>query len=1152
MPRFTVFNPIVFSSGTLFLAVVLGFTASGLLVAQGSRDRAVEITATVQESPPQINLAWNATSFPLSEQKIYRRLKEDAAWSQIATPAISATTFSDTSVTLGGSYEYWIYRVFPDLPSTACGYIRAGICAPFMAERGRLILLVDSTMASPLAAELNQWQSDLTGDGWTVIRQIVSRTATPPSIRAIIQGLYAANPAETKGLILFGHIPVAYSGDFAADGHLEHYGAWPADVYYADIDGNWTDTTINDDGAVYQNQNIPGDGKFDQSVLPSDVELQTGRIDLANLPAFNLTETELLRQYLNRNHAYRYKLGNFSNIPRRALMDDNFGFFSGDAFATDAWRAFTPLCGVGNVMEADWFTTLQSQSYLWAYGCGGGGPTSANGIGTTADFAAKDSRAVFNLLFGSWFGDWNNEDNFLRAPLAGRPGSLGLVSCFASRPRWVFHPMALGETIGHCAKLSQNNAYRPLRGYDSNNTERFVLTALHGDPTLRLYPVSPPTNLTATPTQNLITLTWGASSDVSIVGYMIYRATAAGGPYVRLSGVLEAGTNFTDTAVAANGIYSYMVRAVKLETSASGTFLNPSQGIFSSLTTASAASTAEMNVNGAGNPIMAGETIPMASSDTHFGDVELAQARVSKTFTITNPGNATLTLSAPQIRGPEDANFWIESPPSTNLASGASTTFRVLFMPSALGLRNATVTLTSNDPDEGTFQFAISGNCIAPPAVLALYPPAISRAINPATVTNETLRIANPGSATLTHTLSSSLGRYHYRDSDSFAGPTYAWQEIAGTGTRIAWSSLDDALSTPLALGFVFPFYGNTYSSVRVCTNGFLTFTGRISYGANSILPNLSASENMIAAFWNDIVVDASSGVFYQNINGNFVVQFENLPLYANANTRITCQAILKPTGEIFLQYKALAQTGNNYTIGIQNSNRDDGLLIAHNAPYVRPGLAVRITPPRSISWLNLGATSGTLTAGGTQEVPLTLNSTNLSPGDYYAEIIVDSNVTTHTPAIIPVRLTIGNTPIQNWRQTYFQTTTEGGDAADSRNPDADGRSNLLEYAFASDPLVNDSVSSPPMSIHSSGYLQVQFTRHAARTDLRYIVEATTDLASPWTALATSIHGAPTRAMAAFSVTESGSGELKTVTVQDSDPAASFPRRFVRLSILRD
>jgi len=473
-------------------------------------------------------------------------------------------------------------------------------------------------------------------------------------------------------------------------------------------------------------------------------------------------------------------------------------------------------------------------------------------------------------------------------------------------------------------------------------------------------------------------------------------------------------------------------------------------------------------------------------------------------------------------------------------------------MPSALGLRSATVTLASNDPDEGNFQFAISGNCIEPPAAIALHPPAISRSIHPGTIANETLRISNPSPTTLTHTLTSSLAHYSYRDSNAAGGPSYNWVEISATGTRLTWSSTDEELSAPLPLGFGFPFYGNNHHSVRVCTNGFLTFTGQIAYGANSVLPNLSASANMIAVFWNDIFLDSNSGIYYQNIGGNFVVQFENLPLYGNGNTRVTCQAILKPTGEILFQYKALNQTGNNYTIGIQNGTLDDALLIAYNAPYVHPGLAVRISPPGSMSWLNLSATSGTIAPGAMHAVPLTLNATGLPLGDYFAEIIVNSNAPGELPAVIPVRLTVGNTPIENWRQTYFQTTSGSGNAADSFNPDSDGRVNLLEYAFVSNPIIPDSAAPPPTVIDAAGYLQVQFTRHSARTDLRYIVEATTHLAGPWAPLASSVHGAPTLATAAYSVTEVGAGELKTVTVQDSSLAATFPRRFVRLSILRD
>jgi len=142
-------------------------------------------------------------------------------------------------------------------------------------------------------------------------------------------------------VFLFGHVPVPYSGDFAADFHVPaHQGAWPADVFYGDMNGTWTDYVVNDRGAESsRNWNVPGDGKFDQSYAPSAVELEVGRVDLSNLTAFSQGERELLRQYLNKDHNYRHRL---ITAQRRGLVHDDLGVRNGEAYAASAWRNFAP------------------------------------------------------------------------------------------------------------------------------------------------------------------------------------------------------------------------------------------------------------------------------------------------------------------------------------------------------------------------------------------------------------------------------------------------------------------------------------------------------------------------------------------------------------------------------------------------------------------------------------------------------------------------------------------------------------------------------------------------------------------------------------------------------------------------------------------
>ncbi|HVV00417.1 MAG TPA: hypothetical protein VHH88_03585, partial [Verrucomicrobiae bacterium] len=69
------------------------------------------------------------------------------------------------------------------------------------------------------------------------------------------------------------------------------------------------------------------------------------------------------------------------------------------------------------------------------------------------------------------------------------------------------------------------------------------------------------------------------SPDDSLAGYVVYRAPAPAGPFTRLTSAPVVGTTFSDPDVSA-GSYTYMVRAVKLQTTPSGTYYNPSQGAF--------------------------------------------------------------------------------------------------------------------------------------------------------------------------------------------------------------------------------------------------------------------------------------------------------------------------------------------------------------------------------------------------------------------------------------------------------------------------------------------------------------------------------------------------------------------------------------------
>ncbi|MGB3077537.1 MAG: fibronectin type III domain-containing protein, partial [Saprospiraceae bacterium] len=107
-----------------------------------------------------------------------------------------------------------------------------------------------------------------------------------------------------------------------------------------------------------------------------------------------------------------------------------------------------------------------------------------------------------------------------------------------------------------------------------------VHMVLMGDPSLRLHMVYPVTNLTATQTETSIQLNWTASIDNNILGYNVYRADTMVGNFVRLNPSVIAAAQYIDSfpSLLTNNVY--MVRAVKSETTPSGSYQNMSEGIF--------------------------------------------------------------------------------------------------------------------------------------------------------------------------------------------------------------------------------------------------------------------------------------------------------------------------------------------------------------------------------------------------------------------------------------------------------------------------------------------------------------------------------------------------------------------------------------------
>jgi hypothetical protein len=128
--------------------------------------------------------------------------------------------------------------------------------------------------------------------------------------------------------------------------------------------------------------------------------------------------------------------------------------------------------------------------------------------------------------------------------------------------------------------------------------------------------------------------------------------------------------------------------------------------------------TPEIDISGSGNSISDGDITPSSSDDTNFGNVLAESGTKTNTYTITNTGLEDLSLTGTpkvSISGANATEFAILAQPASPVNSnGGTTTFSIMFDPNALGVRSATVNVTSDDSDEGTYTFDIQGTGTIP------------------------------------------------------------------------------------------------------------------------------------------------------------------------------------------------------------------------------------------------------------------------------------------------------------------------------------------------------------------------------------------------------------------------------------------------------
>jgi len=427
---------------------------------------------------------------------------------------------------------------------------------------------------------------------------------------------------------------------------------------------------------------------------------------------------------------------------------------------------------------------------------------------------------------------------------------------------------------------------------------------------------------------------------------------------------------------------------------------------------------------------------------------------------IQNLGFADLNISSIAISG---AGFTMDSEPSYTLESGGEIVLDVVFNASEAGIYEGEITIASDDPDDDTIVIELSAECLLPPAIV-FSADELSVQIEQNQIANRIVTINNAGNSDLSFAIrledadAGAVSRnivnssdfdgvmlskndYDYRegppvicgfggpddfgykwiDSNEPNGPDYEWFNISTIGQNSGLAGDDNSVS--LTLPFTFEFYGQPKTSVRVATNGYLTFGSDGGVYLNDLIPGNNSPNDVIAPFWDDLHQQSGTNYYYHDVdNHRFIIQYNNWGFFSGGGS-LTFQVQLYENGGIYFYYNSMTGTLNSATIGIENNNGTDGLQIAYNTGYVQNGLAVRLSP--GPLWLSLDLESGTIPAGSSQDITFTFDSNGLDEGTYNAETIVYSNDPAIPETIIPVTMICGPVGIDDDLLPY-QTRLNG------------------------------------------------------------------------------------------------------------------------------
>jgi len=427
---------------------------------------------------------------------------------------------------------------------------------------------------------------------------------------------------------------------------------------------------------------------------------------------------------------------------------------------------------------------------------------------------------------------------------------------------------------------------------------------------------------------------------------------------------------------------------------------NPGQAVELQISVKNFSSTTSQNISA----VLSGpeEYVTIATASQSYGVLQ-SGAEQSHTYIVNVkpncPANTVLEFNLDLSEGGQDAAFSYVTAgaeyelttaiPTLTIGGTTNISFSVKNI-GTIGLNNASIKLHSL-----TTAAQVVNETQALPAIVAGNSATMQWAINvnsdcyvgrniplAATITTaegyETISRIDITAGAVTNTAPTGPDTYGYfaydsNDTGYAAKPTYQWVEIdptlGGAGQVVL---MQDDKSFTTNLPFTFKYYGQNFSQITMCSNGWISLIPTwMTNFMNSHIPGAIGPYAMIAPYWDDLKgLKVSENTFndmricyyHDTANNRYIVEWNdaynnyNIDLGQDASLE-KFQVILIPRagtdGDIVFQYHTVdnPDIANNYsTVGIENPTQSDGLTYcfanryAPSASTLQNNLAIRFT----------------------------------------------------------------------------------------------------------------------------------------------------------------------------------------------------------------